>query len=267
MNDAALACLVLVLCLASALVGRTTLARLPETHRSRETLTFVQTASSLLVTFTALVLGLLITSVNADFKKADADLHDFAASMIRLDAELLDIGPSTRDLRIMLRAYAASAIASTWPEEPKPAGSYPVAVAHGAEFDARNLAALLDTVALGIRKLETPTPLIVSLQAAAQHRISTLRDLRWTLIGEASSLVTPSLAVMMVFWLLIVFFSFGLTAPPNRTAGAMVLLVALAVASAIFMVLELDGPLDGLIKVGSEPLRHALVHIDEGLAS
>jgi hypothetical protein len=39
------------------------------------------------------------------------------------------------------------------------------------------------------------------------------------------------------------------------------LLCALSVAGAVFLVLEMDGPFDGLIKVSPEPLRFALTRL------
>ncbi len=84
----------------------------------------------------------------------------------------------------------------------------------------------------------------------------------WSLIGEAHSTITPAFFVMMLFWLTIVFLSFGMTAPPNMVAAASIIMVALSVAGAIFVILERDGPLDGFLQVGSEPMRHALRHLD-----
>jgi hypothetical protein len=64
--------------------------------------------------------------------------------------------------------------------------------------------------------------------------------------------------VVMVSWLTLLFASFSLFSPPNATVVVTLLICALAVSSAIFLILELDRPLDGMIQISSEPLRAAL---------
>jgi hypothetical protein len=87
-------------------------------------------------------------------------------------------------------------------------------------------------------------------------------QLRWQLIEEGGSSITTPFYVIVVFWLVIVFASFGLTAPRNALSYTAIALGALSIASVIFVILELDTPFDGLIVVSSQPLRSALDHLD-----
>jgi hypothetical protein len=64
--------------------------------------------------------------------------------------------------------------------------------------------------------------------------------------------------VILLFWLTITFVSFGLFAPRNHSVVSVLLVCALSVGSAVFLVLEMDAPFDGLLKVSPEPLRQAL---------
>ena len=52
--------------------------------------------------------------------------------------------------------------------------------------------------------------------------------------------------------------SFSLFSWPNATVTITLLLCAVAVSSAVFLILELDQPFDGIIQVPSSPLRGAL---------
>jgi hypothetical protein len=106
----------------SATIGFLIHARLPETHRSPQSMALVQLMITLLVTFTAIVLGLLTTSVKAGFDAAYNDRGDDAAQLAQLDRCLRDYGPETATIREQLRGYVAAVIASTWPDEPRPAG-------------------------------------------------------------------------------------------------------------------------------------------------
>ena len=58
---------------------------------------------------------------------------------------------------------------------------------------------------------------------------------------------------MLGFWLAAMFASFGLFARANATVVASLLLGAASVAGAVFPILELDRPLDGLMRLSMEP--------------
>ncbi|HXQ72002.1 MAG TPA: hypothetical protein VN844_16020, partial [Pyrinomonadaceae bacterium] len=62
----------------------------------------------------------------------------------------------------------------------------------------------------------------------------------------------------LILWLAVIFLSFGLLAPSNKTVIVTMLIVALSVSSAIFLILELDQPFQGLITISSEPIRNVL---------
>ncbi len=266
MADALWASVVFVMLCVAAALGHGLVGRLPAVHRSPATLDFTRLVTSMLLTFSALVLGLLIASVNASFERTGDDLQRFAANMIRLAVALEEYGPSTQPIRAELRSYVASAVASTWPEEPAPAGRYPKAVVTEDDFDSTTLGALLHEVSRQIMALEEADPTRKALKAACLARIDAVEAERWTLIGEAHHSISPPFFDVTLFWLVVIFLSFGLNAPPNALAKTSIGLVALCVSGAFFVLLELDGPLDGVVKVSSEPMRHALRHLDLSLA-
>ena len=84
---------------------------------------------------------------------------------------------------------------------------------------------------------------------------------RWLLFSQKGSSVPTPFLVVMVAWLTLILASFGLFAPPNATAFITLLVCALAVSSAIFLILELDRPFDGIIQISSAPLRNALAQL------
>ena len=87
--------LLLLLC-ASAGAGFFVNSRLPEEHRSRDSIELIQLANTLLVTFTAIVLGLLTTSVKAGFDAAYNARGDYAGQLAQMDRCLRDYGPRRR---------------------------------------------------------------------------------------------------------------------------------------------------------------------------
>ena len=83
-------------------------------------------------------------------------------------------------------------------------------------------------------------------------------DARWLLaqqVGEG----TPKLFVaLLIFWLALLFASFGLFAPHNLTSAAILTLSALAVAGAVAMFLELEQGFGSVIRISPEPMREAV---------
>ena len=82
-------------------------------------------------------------------------------------------------------------------------------------------------------------------------------------IEEQQHVLPPLFLIFLISWLAVLFLSCGLCAPRNFTVIALLLICALSVSSAIFLVLEMDRPLDGVIKASDAPLRKALELIDK----
>ena len=78
---------------------------------------------------------------------------------------------------------------------------------------------------------------------------------------QSKASFSRTLLVVMVFWFILVFVSFGLFAPRNVLASASLFAAALAISGAIFLILEMYMPFSGLIQISSAPLRSALAHL------
>jgi hypothetical protein len=92
----------------SAWLGRFIRPRLPETYRTRETIETMQLVIGVLVTFAALVLGLLTASVKTSYNHAACDRHAYALQLTLLDNCLRDYGPDTASARADLARYTAA---------------------------------------------------------------------------------------------------------------------------------------------------------------
>ena len=84
---------------------------------------------------------------------------------------------------------------------------------------------------------------------------------RWQLFSQRSSSIPTPLLVVLVAWLSLIFLSFGMFAPGNFTVIATLIVCALVIYSSIFLILELDRPFEGVIRISSEPLRNALAQL------
>jgi hypothetical protein len=255
----------LLVLLGSSAVGLFLRPLLSERHTTAETFELIRLVITMLVTFAALVLGLLTSSSKASFDRVSTDLGSLSSDLIQLDQCLRDYGPDADGARDLLRRYTAAAIASTWPAEPLPEGNYYPQHLSRSDSDARTeslaLGGMLDQVGRMLRGLE-PTQLAqrkLASDCLGLHQ--TLSQRRWKLIDDSYASISMPFYLVLVFWLVLVFASFGLSAPRNMLAYVMLGLGAVSIASAIFVIVDLDTPFNGIFSLSSQPLRHALAHL------
>jgi hypothetical protein len=262
MQDFLTAIAVFALLCTSAWCGRLLHQRLPETYRTRETIETMQLVIGMLVTFAALVLGLLTASVKTSYDNAARDRHAYALRLTQLDTCLRDYGTVTVPVREDLARYTAAVIASTWPKEPPPIGiSYPDTKGMPIIGASPELGALMDHIGQQIRALDPQTP-VASLVAqdcrAAYHAVM---EARLTVIEDAGTSFSAPFFWILVSWLTVVFLTLGLAAPLSRITAIGILLCALSLTSAIFVITDLSRPYRGLMTISSGEMRDALAHM------
>jgi hypothetical protein len=82
-------------------------------------------------------------------------------------------------------------------------------------------------------------------------------------VAEGTRTIPLPFLVILLLWLTLTFTSFGLFAPNNGTVIAVLFVCALSIASALFLVLEMDSPFQGWLKVSAQPMRYALSHLNQ----
>ena len=97
-----------------------------------------------------------------------------------------------------------------------------------------------------------------AIQSRAESIIVSMGQTRLLLFKQSGPSISTIFLVVVVFWITMLFVSFGLFAPHNTTAVVTLAVSALSVAGALYLILELDHPFGGLIQLSSTPLRNAL---------
>ena len=253
MSPLAIAALVFAAVFGSALGGMLLRAVVPEPHVNAESKDVVKLAMGLIATMAALVLGLLTGSAKGAFDTQDNEIKQMAANIIVLDRLLAQFGPETQELRAQMRRTVAARIASTWPEE----GAEPTSPGGPAT------AAGIEAIEGGIRALAPQNDSQRALQARALATSDSMAGMRWLVFAQGSSVLPLPFLVMLVFWLAALFVSFGLFAPRNATVIGALFLCALSVSGSLFLILEMNRPLEGLVKISSAPLRFALAQLGQ----
>jgi hypothetical protein len=121
----------------------------------------------------------------------------------------------------------------------------------------------VERLADAIRALKPRDDSQRALQSRALDLSEALLQARWIVLGGTETSVPVPFLVILLFWLTIIFASFGVFAPRNATVLTVLFVCALSVSSAVFLVLEMDAPFGGLLKVSADPLRYAYAHLNQ----
>jgi hypothetical protein len=233
----------------ATLFGMWLRALLPEHHLSDESKDAVKLGTGTIATLAALVLGLLIASAKGTFDTMTNELRQTGSRIVLLDRVMAQYGPETREARDLLRDSLTSALKRIWPEE-----SHEVEITM-ARQPGNEIEALQDR----LRQLSPQNDDQRWLQTRALQVSGIIAESRWLFISQIGQRSIPApFLVVLVFWLSIIFGTFGLFSPRNGTVIIVMIICAFSAAAALFLILELDQPYAGLIKISSAPLQNAL---------
>jgi hypothetical protein len=234
-----------------AILGIVLRALLPERHLSADSKDVVRLGMGFLATMAALVLGLLIASAKGSYDTQRGEVTQVAANVVILDRILAHYGPQSKEARDVLRRYVTRVLDEMWPTTGFPSVA-------------------LNPAATGIEglyeKIQALSPQNDDqrlLRADARQITLDLGRTRSLLVAQSGSSIPPPFLVILIFWVTVLFASFGLFAPRNITVMATLFVCAVSVSGAIFLILELDQPFHGFIRVSGTPLRAALAHLGQ----
>jgi hypothetical protein len=242
----AFACIV-----AGVLLGAFLRSLLPKAHLAEESRDMVKVALGLIGTLAALVLGLLVASANSAFNMKVQEVQQAAARIILIDHNLRQYGSSANEAREFLRQSMTAAVSRAWSNDNASGGDVGTSLGLPA-------AAAIEDFQHKLRTLSPTTEEQSLLRARLLQLSQDLAQTRWLLVEQSGSSIPMPFLVVLVFWLATIFTGFGLLSPPHSTLMTIKIFCALSVASAIFLVLEMDRPFDGLFRISDAPLRSAV---------
>jgi len=219
---------------------------LPDDHLSADSRDAVKLAMGLVATMAALVLGLLVSSAKGAYDTERSEVIQMAAKVAFLDRMLALYGPEAADARSQLRDTVAEAVQRMWPGE----AGLPTRLAPNTQAG--------NVVYGAIQRLSPHDDTQGSLKAQATTLATDLGQVRSLLAAQSVPSISKPMLIILVAWLAIIFLGFSVLAPPNATAILALVVSSLAVSGAIFLILELDQPFGGLIRISGEPMLNAL---------
>ena len=221
---------------------------LPDEHLGPEARDTIKVAMAMIATLSALVLGLLTAGANGELSEKQAALRSGAAEIVLLDRTLAQYGPETAPIRAELKAVLTARIQAVWPGE----------ASVNIEVGAITSGASIETVQAMLLALKPAGDGQRYLQSSALQIATTVAAARWALLEQIGTGLQWPILMIVVFWLTILFTSFGLFAPANLSVLVALSLAALSVAGAVFLILEMDQPYSGLIRIPSTAMLTAL---------
>ncbi len=236
-----------------ALLGMILRVTLPAHHLSADSKDVVKLGMGLVATMSALVLSLLVASAKTSFDAQGNQLQQMSANVVLLDRVLAHYGPETKEARAALRTTVATMVDRVWSK-----GAY-----QSEKLDSAETRAAASGFYETIDALSPRDDVQRSLRADALQISLDIGRARSLLLEDRSSSIPVPFLVVLVFWLAILFIGFGLFAPPNATVVAVLCVCALSVSCAIFLILEMDRPFQGLMQISGAPLRNALTHLGQ----
>ncbi len=226
---------------------------LPEHHLDTESRETVRLGIEVIALMIALVLGLAIASAKSSFDAVSTAEKSVAVDVLTLDRLLARYGPETSELRGTLKDTVARRIDMLWPQDSL----------RPTQWDPSAVTSLAEGLAAQIRALTPRDDYQRSLQARAVDLTETFLETRWLVFTGSEASFPLLFLVVMLFWLTITFATYGVLGARNATVVVTLFVYALCVGSAVFLILELDQPFDGVLRVSAEPLRYALTHLNQ----
>ena len=248
MNSIAIAAIVFLCAFGGAAIGMALRAVLPSNQFSQESKDVIKLTMGLVASMAALVLGLLVASATTEFNTQKSGFDQLAANLVFLDRILERFGPDAKDARAALRRTVVAFLDHNWPGSGS--RTSPAQAAEVSEEAKALYNAIRDLPATGAGQQAT--------QSLAQQTFADLAKTRLLLSQAEDASIPRPFLVVLGFWLFALFTSFGLFSPWNPTVIGALVVGSLSMAAAVFLIVDLDQPFEGLIQISSAPMHNAL---------
>jgi hypothetical protein len=249
MDALATSSLVFAVVFSGALAGMVIRRVAPEAHFAPESKDTIRLAIGLVVTMTGLVLGMLVSSAKSFYDAEKNQVAELSSQVIQINELMTIYGPETKDIRILARLFVEQSLDRIWPAtrsqssqlRPETNGSY-----------------LYDQLQLLTPKNDA--------QAAAKAQLLavtlSLKRTYWLMYLQSVQTSIPApLLIVVTSWLVAIFVSFGVFAPRNATVIVVLIVCAMAVSAAIFIILSMESPFNGILKISPAAVRDALAQM------
>lgn len=246
MQSILFAVMVAAVTLAGAGIGMALRRRLPRGHLDSETREFVKAGVAFLSTLTGIVLGLIVASAKGSFDQRSEEVQAMAAKIVLLNTQLRRLGDAGDPLRDQLAQHLASRVDAVWGKRGEPLVASTAA---------------LERLQASMQAVPTTNNVQRTAVAHAARLMDELSQIRSVAQVQAGSPVLIPLLMLILCWLTMISAGLNLFAHPNGTVIVTNALWAVAAASAVFLILEMERGFGGVIQVSDAPMREAIAEM------
>jgi hypothetical protein len=221
--------------------------KLPDSHLSGDSKDVIRLATALIGTMAAVVVALLFASTRTSYETTNSSVARLTAGVVELDQLLKEYGgPESLVLRGALRSDVASMVSAIWRDDAPVTGELLRPVTHE------------ETVLYKLRQLEPRTSVQAAIKTRALAVSNDIEQTRLTLLAQPPDSLSRPFITVLVLWLCFIFASFSMSSKANPTLVVVLLICGFTAATAIYLILELGQPFDGLLQLSNRALSHAL---------
>ena len=212
----------------------------------------IRLGAGFLSTLAALVIGLMIASAKNTYDSQNTNIRQLGTNAVLVDQMLTQYGPEAKAARTLLREIIPSATLRIWRENAAGKGG-------GSAFVVSEMAERFYNAVEGLK----PTnPEQTSLKSRIIQLTTDMGRTRLLVFTQSDDAIPLPFFVVLVFWLVVIFASFSLFAEPGPIVVASTLVFALSVSSALFLIVDLSHPFEGLMQVSNHHLHMVLPKIE-----
>jgi hypothetical protein len=246
MNSIAVSSIVFASIFASGLVGMRVRRAIPAHRLGSSEKEVARLVTGLMTTMAAIVLGMLVSSAKGSYDARTNEVAEISSEVVNIDRMLSKYGTETTEIRSQFRLLVEAGVNRIWPPQA------PVQV----ELKPRGEGEILVDE---LRVLTPKSDAQAEVKGQILRMIVDLRQMQWLLFLKSQQSAIPiPLLLVVVTWLALIYFSFGLFTQPSSTIVVTLALGALAVSTAVFIILELYTPFRGVLRISSGPILEAL---------
>jgi hypothetical protein len=244
---------VAILTFAGGMVGLYVRSLLPEEHSADKSAAMIGSVMGLVTLLLALVLGTIVGSAYFFSATQQSELQALSANSLLLDRALAQYGPETKPARDRMKENLERSYQLFW---------------KGGDVDPGTLTAGnalngLQPMADYLASLDPTTPAQKAALPAANAHLGAMVQTRLLMSLQLANPFSKPLLIVVVFWSVFLFCGYGLLSRMTGTTIGALAFGALAVASGIFLILELSEPYTGLFRISPAALQQTIDAIDK----
>lgn len=212
----------------------------------------IRLGAGFLSTLAALVIGLMIASAKNTFDSQNTNIRQLGTNAVLVDQMLTQYGSEAKAARTLLREIIPSATSRIWQENAS-------STAGGSAFVVSDMAERFYNAVEGLKPANAKQ---TSLKSRIIQLTTDMGRTRLLVFTQGDDGIPLPFFVVLVFWLVVIFASFSLFAERSLIVMASMLVFALSVSSALFLIVDLSHPFQGLMQITNHHLHVVLPKIE-----